>query len=339
MAACLLTTLFVLATGSPAFPEGAIDAPGLDSTSSPLLNTQFTYKAIIPETPPGTKRLDVWLPIPSTNSWQTVEVVRIDADVPHELREEPNYGNKMAHLRYDMPVGRREITVVVKVARKHENVAEKSKNTGRYLAADAKVPVGGEIARMAAEITAGKTTRRDKMRAIYDYVVTNMQYDYKKESPRLGDGDVAFVCDYKKGNCSDLHSVVISLARSLGIPAYLEYGFPITGVPLADPLPKEGKIGGYHCWIWWEDDEQTWQPLDASDGRRWMDAQKPEYKEKLFGSLVVERAAVAFSKGRDIVLSPPQKGSPLNYFIYPYAEADGVPVKAQWEVAYTLLSP
>ena len=32
-----------------------------------------------------------------------------------------------------------------------------------------------------------------------------------------------------------------------------------------------------------------------------------------------------FTAGRDLVLSPPQDGPPLNYFIYPYAEVDGSP--------------
>ena len=34
-----------------------------------------------------------------------------------------------------------------------------------------------------------------------------------------------------------------------------------------------------------------------------------------------------FTYGRDIRLSPEQKGEPLNYFIYPYAEINGQPVK------------
>jgi len=34
---------------------------------------------------------------------------------------------------------------------------------------------------------------------------------------------------------------------------------------------------------------------------------------------------VFFTSGRDIRLSPLQKGEPLNYFIYPYAELDGKP--------------
>jgi len=199
------------------------------------------------------------------------------------------------------------------------------------------VPVGGRFLTIATEVTQGKKEGLEKIRALFEHVVATMQYDYKRESPKLGEGDVAFICDFRKGNCSDLHSYLISLARSLGIPAYLEYGFPIVGIPIPDPLPKEGKIGGYHCWAWVYDEQIGWFPVDASDARRWLDANRPEVKDFLFGNLVLERSAVAVSRGRDIVLNPPQKGKPLNYFIYPYAEADGQSVKVNWELTYQLL--
>ena len=35
---------------------------------------------------------------------------------------------------------------------------------------------------------------------------------------------------------------------------------------------------------------------------------------------------IEFTAGRDIVLSPPQRGEPLNYFVFPYAEAQGRPI-------------
>ena len=41
----------------------------------------------------------------------------------------------------------------------------------------------------------------------------------------------------------------------------------------------------------------------------------------------VDAHRVMFTYGRDIRLSAEQKGDRLNYFIYPYAEADGKAVK------------
>lgn len=40
-----------------------------------------------------------------------------------------------------------------------------------------------------------------------------------------------------------------------------------------------------------------------------------------FGNLTEDR--VTFGVGRDITLSPPQAGEPLNYFVYPHVEVGG----------------
>ena len=63
-----------------------------------------------------------------------------------------------------------------------------------------------------------------------------------------------------------------------------------------------------------------WVPVDASEASK-----HPEKKEYFFGAHDENR--VQLSIGRDIELSPPQAGAPLNYFIYPYVEVDGVPFK------------
>lgn len=61
-----------------------------------------------------------------------------------------------------------------------------------------------------------------------------------------------------------------------------------------------------------------WIPVDASEA-----AKDPSRREYFFGALDENR--VEFSRGRDLVLNPPQQGEPLNYFIFPYAEIDGTP--------------
>lgn len=47
---------------------------------------------------------------------------------------------------------------------------------------------------------------------------------------------------------------------------------------------------------------------------------------------------MAISRGRDVRLEPPQQSDPLNYFVYPYAEADGKPLPVHWHVRYTLIT-
>ncbi|MGA8865454.1 MAG: transglutaminase-like domain-containing protein [Candidatus Sulfotelmatobacter sp.] len=173
---------------------------------------------------------------------------------------------------------------------------------------DALVPVTGLPADLAVRVTEGKTQRLDKARAIYDYVFTTMRYD--KTGTGWGHGDVLYACDAKKGNCTDFHSLFIAMARSQGIPARFEIGFPLP------PDKHSAEIAGYHCWSDFYVDGMGWIPVDISEA--WKHPEKHDY---FFGSHDANR--VQFSMGRDLRLSPPQDGKPLNYFVYPYVEVEG----------------
>ena len=202
------------------------------------LTTRFTYKAVVPELPAGTKALDLWLPIPSDDRWQTVRDVQVTSPYPHRITQEQKFGNRMVYVHADNPQAPVTVTVSFVVERKEVKVLAnggqgKDCNCSEQcncphcradkalrqlsLQPETLVPVGGRFLTIATEVTQGKQTKLEKVRAIFEHVVATMQYDYKRESPKLGEGDVTFVCDFRKGNCSDLHSYLISLARSLGI--------------------------------------------------------------------------------------------------------------------------
>jgi len=124
----------------------------------------------------------------------------------------------------------------------------------------------------------------------------------------VGRGDAVWACENKRGNCTDFHSLFIGMLRSQGIPARFLIGFPV-------PDAEAGAIPGYHCWAEFLDEKRGWIPVDASE------AKKKEMPDAYFGTIPNDR--IEFTAGRDIVLSPPQRGEPLNYFVYPYAEAQG----------------
>ncbi|MFA0774113.1 MAG: hypothetical protein KEFWMYNX_002148, partial [Candidatus Fervidibacter sp.] len=63
------------------------------------LTTRFTYKAVVPELPAGTKALDLWLPIPSDDRWQTVRDVQVTSPYPHRITQEQKFGNRMVYVR------------------------------------------------------------------------------------------------------------------------------------------------------------------------------------------------------------------------------------------------
>jgi transglutaminase-like putative cysteine protease len=125
-----------------------------------------------------------------------------------------------------------------------------------------------------------------------------------------------WACDSKFGNCTDFHSLFISLARTRKLPAKFEMGFPI-------PEKRgQGDVGGYHCWAWFSPDGTRWVPVDISEANRARES-NPKMVDYYFGNLTPDR--VTFTTGRDLTLQPPQKGPPVNYLIYPYVEVNGQP--------------
>jgi transglutaminase-like putative cysteine protease len=140
---------------------------------------------------------------------------------------------------------------------------------------------------------------------------------YDKNHEGWGRGSTRHACDVGKGNCTDFHALFNSLCRAQGIAS----GFEI-GLYLPYEKGKEEKLGGYHCWAFFRVPGKSWVPIDASEADRF-----PDRAPYFFGSHTSNR--VTLSTGRDINLVPKQDGAPLNYFLNPYAEADGKPVKCE----------
>src|SRR5262249_44670258 len=76
------------------------------------------------------------------------------------------------------------------------------------------------------------------------------------------------------------------------------------------------QIPGYHCWTEFYVDSIGWVPIDISEA--WKHQELHDY---YFGAHDPNR--FQFTVGRDLKLSPPQYGPPLNYFVYPYVESGG----------------
>lgn len=242
--------------------------------------------------------------------------VAIDAPAAFKRAKDAN-GNAYAVATIARPpAGDFVVKVRFKATRAGTDIAhpfEKKAQQGelaRDLQADKLVTISPRVRALADEITAGKATPLEQARAIYQYLVTTMTYD--KTTPGWGRGDTERACDVKKGNCTDFHSLFMSLARAKGIPARFVIGFPLSA--------KDGQVKGYHCWAEFYVKNRGWIPVDASDASKTSD---PAIREALFGNLDPDR--IQFTVGRDLVLAP-KTAQPLNYFIYPHAEAGGAEV-------------
>jgi len=297
----------------------------VSAESTPARTVEFTYQIHVPTTDAaGATR--VWIPLPQDDGYQTIRDLHIESSAAHTQAREREYGNTFAMFTpttaqaasgFDITLrfnaSRREHKVLLDGAMvKNAALSTSDPMLKRYLEPDKLVPLNGTIADLAKEHTAGDTTPLQKARHIYDYVLATMRYD--KSGEGWGRGDAIWACTAKRGNCTDFHSLFIGMMRSSGIPARFEIGFPL-------PEGKtEGDIPGYHCWAEFYLSGIGWVPVDASEAWK-----NPAKREFFFGAHDTNR--VFFTYGRDIRLSPDQKGDPLNYFIYPYAETNGQPVK------------
>jgi len=279
----------------------------------------FHYGFTVKNVPAG-ERVRVWIPAARSDDFQEVKVISANGDLKLKKTRESRFGNQMYYAEsskekspdlhfeviYDV-VRHERLTMGVARPRLAE-VQLKESDRKQYLQPDKLVPVTGLPADLALKVTAGDSTPLEKARAIYDYVFTTMRYD--KTGTGWGHGDVLYACDAKKGNCTDFHSLFIAMARSQGIPARFEIGFPLP------PDKHSAEIAGYHCWSDFFEPQHGWVPVDISEA--WKHQEKRDY---FFGAHDVNR--VQFTMGRDLRLSPAQDGQPLNYFVYPYVEVAG----------------
>jgi transglutaminase-like putative cysteine protease len=276
----------------------------------------FDYSFTVRNTNPG-KPLAVWFPIAESDDFQKVNIISKSGDLPLQETREREYGNRMfyAHTeKADKPEYR--FTVKYDVVR-YEHLATVAvhkqptpQELVRFLQPDKLAPITGRPAEIAAQQIKPGMSEMEEARAFYDYTFNHMSYD--KSGTGWGHGDTLWACDSKRGNCTDFHSLFISMARSQHIPAKFEMGFTVPD------NENSGEIAGYHCWAQFYTREHGWFPVDISEA--WKHREKEEY---FFGAHDVNR--IQFSTGRDIELSPRQHGERLNYFVYPYAELDGKP--------------
>lgn len=302
----LTIVLVILAAGGFIFPlHAAEDAFPANRHS------EITYKAFIDRIPKDAQWVRLWVPLASTRDGQTVLERDIRASAPYEITVDPVYGNEMAYVSLKKPWPEAlEFQVRYRVKTSKEDFGKgnhREENIQKYLKSSRLMGVNEEVRRRTEATIQGKKTWMEQARAIYEDVIWRMTYD--KTTPGWGEGNTLRACLLGKGNCTDFHSLFISMAHAADKPARFKIGLTIPDAP-------EGEIPGYHCWAEFYDETVGWQPVDASEA--WKD---PGKKEAYFGNFDTHKFLI--SVGRDIDLIPRQSGSPVNIFFYPYMEVDG----------------
>jgi transglutaminase-like putative cysteine protease len=275
---------------------------------------EFVYEAATEAVPAGAREVRLWLPLPTNTRDQRIEDVRIEASHPYVRNEVENgFGESLCVTSAGEPI---------RVAVRFRATRYETKGGGAAAGAELRaalepssmIPLDGKVAAVAAGLpTASDPVATGKV--LYQHTLDRMKYDKPADGGGWGRGDAEWACDAKYGNCTDFHSYFIGLARAKGIPARFEMGF---SVPAGGEATA--KVAGYHCWAYFWSDANGWVPVDISEADK--DSTKAEY---YFGTLDENR--VTMIGGRDVLLTPRPKKGALNFFVYPYAEADGVELK------------
>ncbi len=271
-------------------------------------------------------RTRLWIPVPPSDAYQSVELVEVRSEHPHRVTRESEFGNKMIYVESD---GSEPFSVEARyrVTRRTQNglkqgVSSALSATERdlYTSPRGLLAVDDRIRKLARKHGGASEDPLKISRAYYDYILSFMSYD--KKSKGWGNGDSLRACVVGLGNCTDFHSLFQSMAMVRDIPSRFRMGLPLSSES------SQSFTKGYHCWVEFHADQRGWVPMDISEAWKVMKGKKKmdsSWKDRYFGTLDPDR--LLLSTGRDIRLEPPQKGKRLNYFAYPYLEVAGSPSK------------
>jgi len=274
---------------------------------------EFIYRARLPRMN-ETGRM--WIPLPSTGAFQTVEVKSIKAPGEQQILQEGEYGNKVLFLTLGPQDSGKTVELRYNVERLEKGVyEEQTPLLAKYLHPERLVPDNETFHSIAEEVVEGKKGDLVRARALYDHVIDRMRY--MKYGSGWGKGDAVYACDARTGNCTDFHSYFIALSRAVGIPARFAIG---ASIPSAR---NDGGIDGYHCWAEFYT-EGRWWPVDISEGDKCS-----ALSTYFFGHHPANR--IELSRGRDLLVEPEPVSGPINFLAYPVLEIGGKPTKVKVE--------
>ena len=268
----------------------------------------FTYEVQLPEI---NGNAHIWVPVAQSDHYQDIEITTMEAPGNREIIQDDEYGNTILYLQLRPEHSNQKISMTYNVSRKEKAAyPDPDSDLLKYLRASSLLPVGDRFGTIAQEVITEKkaNTQLTKARALYDYIIDNMRY--AKEGV-YGTGDANYACDSKSGNCTEFHSLFISLARSAGIPARFAVGAAIPSER------NEGKVDGYHCWAEFYA-EGKWWPVDISEGNKYT-----PLATYYFGHHPANR--IELSRGRDLAPNPTPQSGPINFLAYPVLEINGEP--------------
>lgn len=313
-----------LLTGSAPAP-GAIELNIIETRA-----IELTQTVTVNDIPEGTRRLRMWVPIPSDGRWQRVLDRKVESapGTWRLVRQEEGRGEFIYVEVANPEPGSASVVVSCVVERQGVHFpidSELAHATGsiqpdlypEYLFDTAPLmEVDTRVQDLANEIC-GDETDVAKQAVMLLKAVAEVADHYSKDpsKPHCGRGAAEDCLDNGGGCCTDLHSLFIALARARDVPARMQFGY----------RTLDNKVGqvvdpGYRCWIEFFVPGTGWVPNDivASDND---DPANP----CRWGSLSSTR--LWLWEGRSFDLTPRSASGPVHTMLCGWAELDGKPIE------------
>jgi transglutaminase-like putative cysteine protease len=194
------------------------------------------------------------------------------------------------------------------------------------------MPTDGIVRATAEEITQGKTTDLDKVRAVYDWILANTYREPKVRG--CGVGDIKSMLETRNfgGKCGDINALFVGLLRSVGVPARDVYGIRVAPSAFGYKALGAGSANiskAQHCRAEVFLRDYGWVAMDPADVGKvareetaeWLPMDHPlvqAVRPKLFGGW--EGNWIGFNMGHDVALPGSTQGGRLGFLMYPQAE-------------------
>ncbi len=282
---------------------------------------------------PIDKDVKLWIPYPVSSQYQDISDIQISGNFTKSaIYTDKKFNTPMLFAQWPIGTTARNLrfsfnAVRLEVIRRDFTDIDAPwdpTNFSKWLEPTNLGPIDGPVKKLAESITKDKKTMLTKAKAIYDWICDNM---YREPATTgCGKGDVCALLKKPGGKCTDIHSVFVAICRAVGIPAREIFGIRL-GKKEIQNISK-----WQHCWAEFYLPGYGWIPVDPADVRKLMlkknlalnDPQTVELRNYFWGGWDAFRVKLAM--GRDLTLTPTQKGPSLNTFGYPYAEVSGNPL-------------
>jgi transglutaminase-like putative cysteine protease len=203
----------------------------------------------------------------------------------------------------------------------------------RYLAPTALHPVDGLVRQTALTAIAGASDDVAKVRAIYDWMVSNCYRDPSVRGCGAGKIEIMLESGNLGGKCADLSALFVAMCRSVGVPAREVYGLRLA--PSAFGYRELGAnsanlTGAQHCraeaWL----SRYGWVAMDPADVLKVMRQERPQWIRDVHDPLVapVDRGLfggwegnwVGWNTANDVALPGAGDTASLPFLMYPQGQ-------------------